>query len=66
MSSGKGSKAAKMVVAKGQSLAQKGILPIPPVIRSHPHMLAARGMPGDCPVFELSAMCEPTDTGARH
>jgi hypothetical protein len=26
----------------------------------------ASGMPGGCPVYELSAMCEPTDTGALH
>mmetsp|Transcript_98012 Transcript_98012/g.143489 ORF Transcript_98012/g.143489 Transcript_98012/m.143489 type:complete len:89 (+) Transcript_98012:17-283(+) len=27
---------------------------------------AASGMPGGCPVYELSAACIPTDTGSMH
>ncbi|EKX44395.1 hypothetical protein GUITHDRAFT_153037 [Guillardia theta CCMP2712] len=44
--------------------------PIPPVpkqiLASDRTRAGANGMPGGCPVFELSAYCIPSDTGALH
>ena len=40
---------------------------IPPqVLASDRPREEANGMPGGCPVFELSSACIPTDTGALH
>mmetsp|Transcript_7524 Transcript_7524/g.11885 ORF Transcript_7524/g.11885 Transcript_7524/m.11885 type:complete len:84 (-) Transcript_7524:1238-1489(-) len=51
--------------AKTQTLASSP-LPVPHEILAHRAPARATGMPGGCPVFELSADCIPTDTGAVH